>query len=88
MRVTTEDYELVFERVDAETVEVSGSRESLECFTAGVELAGASRGSEGASRVEVVRESVGELGGSQNGLYRVTDGTVALWLSFEALNYL
>lgn len=84
MRVTTEDYELDLSRVGPETVEVSGSRESLECFKAGVQLAGASRGPEGANRVEVVREPNGVL----KGVLRASEGTVALWLSFEALNYL
>lgn len=88
MRVTTDDYELGLLRVSATEVEVSGSRESLECFTAGVALAGASRGPTGASKVEVVREPIEGLEGPENGILRVTEGTVALWLSFESLNYL
>lgn len=88
MRVTTDDYELEIRRVSAGMVEVSGDVESLECFTAGVLLAGASRGPDGASRVEVVREPAEGLKGPENGVYRVTEGTAALWLSFEVLNYL
>lgn len=84
MKITTEDYELELSRVGPETVEVSGSSESLECFKAGVQLAGASRGPEGSSKVEVVRES----GEGLNGALRASEGTVALWLSFEVLNYL
>lgn len=84
MRVTTEDYELEFRRVSAGMVEVSGSVDSLECFTTGVELAGASRGPEGASKVEVVREPTEEILGA----VRATEGTAALWLSFEVLNFL
>ncbi len=84
MKITTDDYELELLKVDGEMVEVVGDVESLECFKAGVELAGASRGPEGASKVEVVREPDGELKGS----LRATEGTVALWLSFECLNFL
>lgn len=89
MKVTTDDYELDFVRIEAGgMVEVSGNAESLECFTAGVQLAGASEDRHGPSRVEVVRESVEGPQGPENGILRVTDGTLALWLSFEALNYL
>lgn len=88
MRITTDDYEIELRRVSAEEVEVSGSIDSLECFKAGVHLAGASRGPEGISKVEVVRESGEGLEGPENGVYRVTEGTAALWLSFEVLNYL
>lgn len=84
MRVTTDDYDIELERVGAEAVEIRGIRESLDCFRAGVELAGASRGAEGVNEVEVVRESTG----AEIGALRASEGTVALWLSFEALNYL
>lgn len=84
MKITTDDYEIELVRVGAGAVEVRGNAWSLECFRAGVELAGAARGAESDYEVEVVRESTDGLIGA----LRASEGTVALWLSFECLNYL
>lgn len=80
MRIVSEDYELTFRRIDADRIEVRGNAVSLDCFTSGVVLAGP----EDESGVEVHTVPTESL----DGVLRVASGTVALWLQFEALEFL
>ena len=98
MQVTTADgHTLTFLQKNRETVTVYGSKAALDCFTNGVVLAGSETldgSEEGSERsagvvthlcsdrpVEVPSDVSDEV-------LETTPGTVALWLSFEALNYL
>lgn len=98
MQVTTSDgHTLTFLQKNRETVTIYGSEAALDCFTDGVVLAGSEAldGSENDSErssgviphlrsdkpVEVPSD-VSDV------VLETTPGTVALWLSFEALNFL
>lgn len=86
MKVSTGDYSLVFNRL-GDLVEITGSPESLECFRQTVELAGAAEGLAGARTGSGRREYLERPNGPENRI-QADEGTVALFLSFEALNYL
>lgn len=79
MRIETADYTLSFKRV-GDLAEVTGNRSSLDCFTSGVILTGAEEG----RGVEVLTIPTD----ASEGRLRVSQGTLALWLQYEALNFL
>ena len=80
MHLSTDDYFLVFNRLENGPVEVSGSAGSLECFRQTVELAGYAEGLAGRAYVSGITELEDTM--------VCDEGTVALFLRFEALNYL
>lgn len=84
MQISTSDYDLTISPEDSGTLLIMGDWDSLEAFKSGVALAGVSEGRGEPTEVEVV--SVPTL--NDRGCYRATRGTVALFLSFEVLNYL
>lgn len=84
MRVSTPDFDLTFTREPEDMALVTGDWDSLDVFRDSVALAGASEGSQEPSGIEVVQEPTLLA----NGAYRASRATVALFLGFEALNYL
>lgn len=88
MRVTTTDGIEVFLLRESETsILIYGTSEALECVTDGLILSGTEHAT------GVVPHTVDVLpsdapSGSVGMALRVSPGTVAVWLSFEALNML
>lgn len=83
MEIVTDDYVLRFRRM-AGYVRVTGDSDSLDKFTSTVTLAGASEGAQEPNGVVVEQSPTDDV----YGVLRASDGTVALFLEFEVLNYL
>lgn len=73
VRVTTKDFDVEIKATGDGWMRIDGSAEDLKTVTNTIVLAGAEEDSGVAP---------------DNGGLRVREGTVALWLSFEVLNYL
>lgn len=72
--VTSDGYEYMITRISETEVEVSGDPEALQVLTDSAILGGTDQDHPGVMPMK-------------DGL-RMSEGTVALWLSFEVLNYL
>ena len=99
MKVTTTDGHtlLFFRNGDPDHVFVAGTDESLDCFIDGVILAGtetvdgpenASERSTGLIPYSATASALEVPSWASDRVLRVSAGTVAIWLTFESLNYL
>jgi hypothetical protein len=74
--VTSDGYEYMITRISETEVEVSGNPEALQVLTDSAILGGTDQDHPGVMPIE------------DGQVLRMSEGTAALWLSFEVLNYL